>query len=149
MLTQPQEDAPVIHHFGPGIYIREVHLPANALVIGHHHKTPHLNILLSGAIALNDHGVLKVLEAPFIYTATPGRKIAYTLFNVVWQNLYSTTETDVEKLEEEFLCKSQASTQNEEEAFNLLYLLRQSDRDDYGNLVKELQPFGYTEELIT
>ena len=28
MLEMPQADCPVAHHFGPGIYIREVTLPA-------------------------------------------------------------------------------------------------------------------------
>ena len=35
-LEQPQVDCPVVHRFGPGIYIREVTIPAGALSIGHY-----------------------------------------------------------------------------------------------------------------
>ena len=44
-LEQPQADCPVTHRFGPGIYIREVLLPRGAYVVGHAHKTVHLNIM--------------------------------------------------------------------------------------------------------
>jgi hypothetical protein len=30
MLLLPQADCPLHHHFGPGLYVREVHIPAGA-----------------------------------------------------------------------------------------------------------------------
>ena len=33
MLKEQQVDCPVIHRFGPGTYIREVHIPAGALAV--------------------------------------------------------------------------------------------------------------------
>jgi hypothetical protein len=100
LIDAPQGEAPVVHHFGPGVYIREVHLPAFSIVVGHHHRHEHLNIFLRGSLALlDDNGGVRVLRAPFIFTAPPGRKVAFTLTDCVWQNVYATTETDIDALE--------------------------------------------------
>ena len=44
MLEVEQVHCPVKHHFGSGIYIREVFLPAGTLVLGHAHKEKHITI---------------------------------------------------------------------------------------------------------
>lgn len=109
MLGQPQVDCPVTHRFGPGVYIREVFMPKGALIVGHRHTTPHINIMLTGVIGLlNDDGTETVLHAPQTFVAQPGRKVAYIYEDVVWQNVHATDETDVEKLEAMFLDKSPA-----------------------------------------
>lgn len=108
-LAQKQVDCPVTHRFGPGVYIREVLLPAGAYIVGHRHKTPHLNIMLTGRLGLlNDDGSETILEAPQTFVAQPGRKVAYIYEDVIWQNVHATNETDVEKLEDMFLDKSPA-----------------------------------------
>jgi hypothetical protein len=38
LIDFPQTDCPVTHHFGPGVYIREVKIPAGSLVLGHKHQ---------------------------------------------------------------------------------------------------------------
>ena len=56
-LKQEQVDCPVVHRFGPNIYIREVTIPAGTLSIGHYQKTEHLNIMLAGRVTMvNDDG---------------------------------------------------------------------------------------------
>ena len=106
-LEQPQADCPVTHRFGPGIYIREVLLPRGAYVVGHAHKTVHLNIMLTGRLGLfNDEGDETILSAPQTFVAGMGRKVAYIYEDVIWQNIHATTETDVEKLEDTYLDKS-------------------------------------------
>lgn len=108
-LQQEQVDCPVVHRFGPGIYVREVHMPAGAYIIGHRHKTTHLNVMLTGRLGLlNDDETETILEAPQTFVAPPGRKMAYIYEDVVWQNIHVTDETDVEKLEDMFLDKSPA-----------------------------------------
>jgi len=106
-LDLPQVDCPVTHRFGPGVYIREVFMPRGAYIIGHCHKTTHVNIMLTGRLGLlNDDGTETVLEAPQTFVAPPGRKMAYIYEDVIWQNVHATDETDVEKLEDMFLDKS-------------------------------------------
>lgn len=104
MLDLPQEECPVIHRFGPGIYIREVTLPAGAFVVGHKQTHEHLNIMLKGKVRMED-GTL--LEAPLTFVGKPGRKCGTVLDEVIWQNVYATTETDIETLEATYLEKSE------------------------------------------
>lgn len=108
MLAQPQTECPVTHHFGPGIYIREVRIPAGVLVIGHSHRDQSLNIMLAGKMALLADGEISIVEAPFMKVTLPGRKVGYAIEDTVWQNVYATTETDLAKLEEMYVEKSPA-----------------------------------------
>lgn len=108
MLTLPAVECPVEHIFGPSIYIRQVTLPAGAIVMGHAHKHESLNIVLSGRIALLEGGVRREIEAPYIFTGGVGRKLCYVLEDCVFQNIFATDETDIERLEEMFVEKSDA-----------------------------------------
>jgi hypothetical protein len=109
MLKHPQADCPVVHRFAPGLYIRELTIPADTYVIGHRQTTYHLNIMLAGRIILtNEDGTRTELVAPQVFVGPPGRKIAYAVETVIWQNIYPTTETDVATLEATYLDKSYA-----------------------------------------
>lgn len=136
MLSMLQAECPVVHHFGPGIYIREVTLPAGTLAIGHAQRFEHLNIMLTGAVAMiGDDGQIKVLSAPLIFTGKPGRKVGYVLETCVWQNVYATEERDVDKLEATYLDKS--ATWQANEATRLLAAIdqHQGDREDFAALI--------------
>jgi hypothetical protein len=99
-VAQPQVKCEEKHHFGPNIYIKEVTMPAGALIIGKPHRMEHLCNMVSGRmLILQDDGSKKELVAPMTFMAKPGRKVAYIIETVVFQNIYSTPETDIEKLE--------------------------------------------------
>lgn len=135
MLGQEQVDCPVTHRFGPGIYIREVFMPKGAYVLGHRHKTTHLNVMLTGVIGLlNDDGTETVLTAPQTFIAQPGRKMAYIYEDVVWQNIHAADETDVEKLEDMFLDKSPAFL----EKYQVTRGNYSEDQDDFFAALTEL-----------
>jgi hypothetical protein len=109
LLELPQINCPVTHHFGPGIYIREVRMPAGSFILGHKHKTEHTNILVSGRLRfLNEGGDAVELVAPCVLNSNSGRKLAYIIEDVIWQNVYATDERDIKKLDETFVCKSDA-----------------------------------------
>lgn len=106
MLAMPQAVCPVAHYFGPGIYVREVQMKAGTLAIGHFQRFEHLNIVLQGAVAMfTDNGV-EVVRAPFIFTGKPGKKAGYVIEDLVWQTIYATQETDIERLEDTLVDKS-------------------------------------------
>jgi len=108
MLQREQAEYQEIHHFFPGMYIREAFIPKGTFVVGHYHKTEHLNIFLKGkATLINDKGEATVMEAPMMFMAKPGRKIAYADEDMVWQNIFVTDETDIDKLEDMLLDKSE------------------------------------------
>lgn len=140
MLEMPQADCPVAHHFGPGIYIREVTLPAGIFAVGHAQKFDHLNIMLTGKVAIVDDGKVRVLEAPLIFTGKPGRKVGYVIETCVWQNVYATEETDIDALEAHYLDKSENWKAYDNEQSSIIYALNQPDRDDFEQVLKD---FGF------
>lgn len=145
MLDMPQADCPVAHHFGPGIYIREVTLPAGIFAVGHAQKFNHLNIMLTGKVAIVDEGKVRVLEAPMIFTGKPGRKVGYVIETCVWQNVYATEETNIDALEAYYLDKSENWKAYDKEQSNIIYALNQPDRDDFEQVLKD---FGFDAETV-
>jgi len=96
----PQTECPVQHFFGPSIYIREVVMPAGTVVVGKYHKEDHLCNMVEGRmIVVSEDGEQREVVAPSVFMAKKGRKTAYIIETVRFQNIYSTDETDVEKLE--------------------------------------------------
>jgi hypothetical protein len=147
LLELPQVECPVLHHFGPGLYIREVRMPAGTFAIGHRQKEAHLNVLLTGRVAmLGDDGSPKVVSAPFMYSGAPGRKVGYIIEDVVWQNIYATDETNIEKLEDRFLDKSNASIEFHQKAFDVRSFLAEKEREDFRKTISDL---GFTEEEVS
>lgn len=144
MLDMPQADCPVVHRFGDGIYIREVTMPAGILAIGHIQKFAQNNFLLQGKIAMVAEDGIKVLEAPLFFVGEPGRKMGFVLETVVWQNIWATDETDVEKLEAMYMDTSGAGTVKQEQIAALEYAMREEDRIDYEAVI-EASPFTHEE----
>lgn len=141
LLKYDQVECSVYHHFSPGIYIREVNIPAGTFSIGHFQKTEHLNIFLKGRVTmLNDDGSTSELIAPMIFTGKPGRKCGYIHEDMVWLNVYPTSETDIEKLESIYLDKSAEWVANQPEKIQ-----RFTDIEDYKNLLTE---YGFTDETV-
>lgn len=144
MIELPQVDCPVVHSFGPGVYLREVFLAKGTFAIGHHHNFEHQNILLKGHITLfNDDGSKTELKAPYMYVAKPGRKVAYVHEDVVWLNVFGTNETDIEKLEALLLTKSEGFKENQKLLSKVALLTNTANRKDYEAFLKE---FNLTEE---
>lgn len=117
ILKQEQVDCPVVHGFGPGLYIREITIPAHTFVIGHEHKFDQMNFFLKGKLSiLNDDGTVSVLTAPMAFVGKPGRKIAFSHEECVWTNVHSnpSNESDIEKLENYFVVKSDAWLESKE-----------------------------------
>ncbi len=100
MLALPQTETPTTHHFGPGTYARQMRAAAGTLVLGRVHKVPCLNVLMSGrCVLIGEDGSTVALTAPETFQSEPGRKLAYVIEDMVWQNVFATDETDVDALE--------------------------------------------------
>jgi len=102
--AMPQVECTEKHYFGPGMYVKEVTMPAGSIIVGKPHKTEHLCVMLQGRMEiLKDDGEVVELVAPATFVGKPGRKIARIIETVVFQNIFATDETDVEKLEHMFV----------------------------------------------
>lgn len=101
----PAVDVPTVHRFAPGIYAREVTIPAGTLLTGKIHRTRHLNVLSAGVIAVYTATEgWRELRAPFSFVAEPGtRRVGYVLEDAVWTTIHGTQETDLERLEAELI----------------------------------------------
>jgi len=135
MLQLPQAPCPVSHHFGPGLYIREMRVEAGVLALGHSQRFHHMNVFIAGKVLiLNPDGTKTILEAPMTFVGPPGRKVGYVLEDMIWQNVYATEERDVEKLEEMFLDKTEYSKDHYRKEAEVDY---SADREDYYLLLEE------------
>jgi hypothetical protein len=113
MLGHLQVDCQITHRFGPDIYIREGLIPAGTLIMGHAHRTAHMNMLLRGRIAVVIDGDVRIMEGPTSFTAPAGRKVIYAIDEAVMQNIHVTSETDVDVLEDQLVDKSDTWKANE------------------------------------
>ena len=94
------------HKFMGGIYLRSIVVPAGTLIIGKRHRNETCNILLSGimSIYIGEDQPTKRLAGPCIFRSDPGsKKMGYAHTDCVFMNLHPTNETDLEKIEAEFI----------------------------------------------
>lgn len=146
MLEQAQVPCPVQHSFSEGIYIRQVTIPANTFAVGHYQKTQHMNVFVKGKVTMvNEDGTAETITAPMTFVSKPGRKIGYVHEDMVWLNIYNTSEKDVEKLEQIYLEKS--SSWDSKNTENLIkQITNKIDTDDFNFAIKEL---GFSKETVT
>jgi hypothetical protein len=97
----PQVDCPVRHYFAPGVFAREITIPAGTCLVGAVHTTENLAVLSAGRLRIvTDSGTVE-LAAPHVLTVRPGQKnAAVALETAVWTNFFPNpdNETDLHKL---------------------------------------------------
>lgn len=100
-----QRDCPLTHRFAPGVYLREILMPAHSLVIGKRHKTRHFNIIVKGACTLiSEDGSKTYLKAPYTFVSEPGvQKVLAIHEDCIWQTIHVTENRDMESLEAELI----------------------------------------------
>ena len=109
------------HHFGPGVYAREVWRPAGTFIIGHAHKTAHLNVVVSGRLNVFMDGKVVQRKAGDVFMSEAGvRKMTYCPADcaegATLLTIHATTQTDLGKMEDELADKSAAFKAHEIDA---------------------------------
>lgn len=101
----PQVRMPLKHYFAPGVYIREILMPAGTYVIGKIHKTEHFNIIQKGRLNLvNEDGSATELCGPTTFVSGAGvQKAMYILEDTIWSTVHITNERNMEALEAEII----------------------------------------------
>lgn len=86
-------DCPLNHKFLPGIYIREILMPAGSLVTSMIHKTTHPYFVLQGKVSvISENFGEQYIEAPFTGTTLPNtRRVLYIIENCVWITVHPTS----------------------------------------------------------
>ena len=94
-----QLDYTLINHFSKGLYAREMHIPAGAILVGKIHKTEHLCVVNGDIRIESDEGV-KRFTGFHVFNSHPGAKrIGLALADTVFITFHATDETDLDTLE--------------------------------------------------
>lgn len=108
----PQVDCPLTHHYAPGLYAREIFIPAGSIVVGKIHKHAHINVISHGsAIVVTEFDRVRVV-APYTFVSQPGTKrslIAET--DLVWTTIHTNEDEcrDVEEIESRLIAPDYAA----------------------------------------
>ena len=114
LLKAEQVDFPLNHAFAPNVYLRQITMPKDTIVIGHQHKTEHFNIVLSGRASVYMEGQMHEIVAPSIFKSSAGvRKVLFIHETMVWATVHPTSETNLDKLDEELIVKSESFQQHQ------------------------------------
>jgi hypothetical protein len=96
------------HYFANGSYVREMIMPANALIVGRIHKRETINVLLEGELTvIDEHGRRTDLKAPHVFIAPAGnQKAAYTKTPVRWLNCFACETTSLDEIQSLLTCET-------------------------------------------
>jgi len=87
-----------------GVYIREITMPANSVVVGKIHKTEHISIISKGSALVATDGGLEYIEAPYTFVNKPGAKrCLYIAEEMVWTTVHPTDKTTAEDVEKDII----------------------------------------------
>ncbi len=113
-----QPECSLVHNFSPGVYVRELTMPTDSIIVGHEHRTQHLNIISKGSCILLDLDTQETTDivAPYTFESKAGvRKVLYIVEECTWSTVHVTQETDLDKLEAELIVKSDTYIKNNKE----------------------------------
>jgi len=103
----PQTDCPLKHTFAPGMYAREIFLPAETFIVGKIHKHAHLNIITRGRCTVVTEFGRKEIDAsngPVTFTSDACAKRAlFTHEDTIWTTVHLTDSTDLAAIEREII----------------------------------------------
>ena len=94
------------HTFADGIYVRQMTIAKDEMIIGAIHKHLHVWILLSGHITVLTNGELKEYKAPCTVLSEPGvKRIIYGNEESIFTNVHKnpTNTEDIKELEKQIV----------------------------------------------
>ena len=97
----------VSHTVTPGLYVRELTMPAGLLIVSRIHLREHPFYILSGEVSVYDGDSVSTYVGPYKGITKPGTKrVLYTHKDTVWVTFHVTDKTSVEDLEKsgELVC---------------------------------------------
>lgn len=100
LAEMPQVKMPLHHIFTPGLYVREIMIPAGTIATTRIHLTEHPFIISHGTASIwtGEDGWITV-GAPFTGITKPGtRRVIYAHTDVIWTTCHVSNETDPDKI---------------------------------------------------
>lgn len=83
---------PLIHRFVPGMYCREISMPAGSVLTTMIHRYEHFAFILTGkARVVSEQGGDEIIEAPCVIVTQPGTKrVLHILEDMRWATVHLT-----------------------------------------------------------
>lgn len=97
----PVIDLPLIHRFTPGLYMREIFMPAGTLLTSKIHMTEHPFVILTGRVSVRiiETGVTEHFTAPHVGVTRPGtRRLLYIHEDCRWITFHPIGEDEFENV---------------------------------------------------
>ena len=108
------KECPLTHHFAPGLYAREIFLPAGTVVVGKIHRHAHINTISKGRVFVATEFGFVELVAPVTFVSQPGTKRALVAQeDTIWTTYHPTEETELSKIEEHVIAPSYRALEKE------------------------------------
>lgn len=84
------EVCPLVHRFSDQMYVREITIPADTVLVGKIHKHDHPNFLMKGRVRVVTEGAgEEILEGPMSIISPPGTKrVLYAETELVWVTVH-------------------------------------------------------------
>lgn len=117
---------PVKEYYPPGLYVREIEMPAGHFICGEVHKTEHVNTISKGRVLVMMEGVLKEYSAPATFVSKPGvSKRLLVLDDCVWSTYhpFPDNEKDPAQIRERLIEESTTAIDFEAELHRMQKLL--------------------------
>jgi hypothetical protein len=99
-------DIPITNYFADGIYLRQMEMPADTVVVGAIHNHLHAWFLLTGRVLINNNGEIIEHIAPCFTISKPGSKrLIYALEDSIFVNVHKNPSNtqDLKELEKEIV----------------------------------------------
>ncbi|MCF6327591.1 MAG: hypothetical protein L3J21_09915 [Devosiaceae bacterium] len=95
---------PLKHHFAPGVYAREILLPAGTITVGKIHRHDHLIIFLFGDVTISSEKGEERITTPGVAISPVGIKRAlYAHKDTAIVTIHVTSKTDMADIEREVI----------------------------------------------
>lgn len=100
---------PLKHSFADGIYVRQMEMNKDSMVVGAIHNHEHLWFLLTGHIVIHAHETVEDYIAPCYVKCLPGiKRVIYAVEDSIFVNIHKnpTNTQDLNELEAEIVSRS-------------------------------------------
>lgn len=90
LLKHQQKECPLVHIFSPGLYIREIHMPTDTLIVSEKHITDHPFFVIKGKVLVRvNEADWELIEAPFEGITRAGTKrVLVIVEDCIWATVH-------------------------------------------------------------
>lgn len=122
LVKLPHRECPIVNRFTPGLYSREMLIPAGTMLIGKVHRTEHQFAVMTGKIFVwvDGEGMREVKAGHVGASPAGARRVGLAVEDTRWITFHPTDETDLTKLEEQLVFNPLVEDRDDPDAEKIL-----------------------------